>query len=399
MTYLGADVAELRAVAQTCDQAATSVRSIVLRLNGVLGATPWAGPDAASFRSTWHGVHRVALADTESALLAVATVLRRNAEQQEQVSAASTGATSTSYDSSRVSSSYGEKTRVGDVAPANAQQLWYTLRNMQHPDKTGDGYRIQTVLGPDGKTRMVVYINGTYGGKDLGLWSNGQVVMHAQSAETAKVEVAIAASEKAAAASGSPVSEVMLVGYSQGGMIAQNVASTGAFHVSTVLTYGSPVVDTENDYGGATMIRVTDTSDIVPRGIVEGGAATAQGIDEFGAYIQGQDPSIGSNNLAFAYADPRAAEILAAARDEQTRAMAAAALGAIVDPVAGVPIAAATAIGSEAGVAATQLFDLHGSTWMYGDDAAAFDTSQNADALVAQANIARFGGIVTADVH
>lgn len=36
--------------------------------------------------------------------------------------------------------------------------------------------------------------------------------------------------------------KVMLVGYSQGGMDAQNIAESGRYDVSTVVTFGSPIV-------------------------------------------------------------------------------------------------------------------------------------------------------------
>ena len=208
MTYYGADVTELRSLAQSCERAANCVNAIVLRLNVLLGATRWQGPDAAAFRSSWHGSHRAALRQTQSALHSVAIVLRRNAEQQEQASAASAGPQGSVYDSSRVSSSYGEYEQVGRDAPTNAQQLWYTGYNMPNADHAGDGYRIQTVLGADGETRMVVYINGTDGGKDLGFWSNVPIILHEGNAETQKVELAVAAAQKAAAASGSPKSPV-----------------------------------------------------------------------------------------------------------------------------------------------------------------------------------------------
>ena len=54
------------------------------------------------------------------------------------------------------------------------------------------------------------------------------------------------------------------MGFSQGGLIAQQLADEGSFNVKTVMTYGSPIAPEARNYGGADLIRLEHFSDPVP---------------------------------------------------------------------------------------------------------------------------------------
>jgi hypothetical protein len=90
-TFFGADVAELRQLATTFDNAATQLTKTRNSVGGNVQSSPWTGPDAMRFRSTWDSQSATQLASAAERLSLAATSLRKNADQQESASSVSGG--------------------------------------------------------------------------------------------------------------------------------------------------------------------------------------------------------------------------------------------------------------------------------------------------------------------
>ncbi|MDO9396790.1 MAG: hypothetical protein Q7T71_09615 [Herbiconiux sp.] len=90
--FWGADAGELRALAKDFDQKAGQLSGVLSTLTTAInGTSAWTGPDAAIFRQEWNGVHRSSLVQANAVLLAAASALVKNADEQEQASAADGG--------------------------------------------------------------------------------------------------------------------------------------------------------------------------------------------------------------------------------------------------------------------------------------------------------------------
>lgn len=87
----GADVAQLRALAQQLDRSADRVDGTRTSVGHAVAAAPWRGPSADRFRQQWAGGHTGQLTDAARVLRDAAASLRANANQQEQASAADGG--------------------------------------------------------------------------------------------------------------------------------------------------------------------------------------------------------------------------------------------------------------------------------------------------------------------
>lgn len=127
------------------------------------------------------------------------------------------------------------------AAPTTAAGLYDRLYTKAQ--NSPNGVWIDKIEASDG-TRFVVYLGGTVIGNDQGFWANlpaynGQVDENILSIiDGALVE-----------GGGSLGAKVMLVGFSQGGMDAQNFAEKTNLNVTTVVTFGSPALyDPPSDY-------------------------------------------------------------------------------------------------------------------------------------------------------
>lgn len=83
----GADVAQLRSLAQQFDRAADQLDTCRTSVGGSVRISPWQGPDAGRFRADWDSSHAGRIAAAASTLRTGARQLRTNADQQEQASA------------------------------------------------------------------------------------------------------------------------------------------------------------------------------------------------------------------------------------------------------------------------------------------------------------------------
>jgi len=88
----GADVAQLRDAASDFDRKAQELEAIRTLLSSSVSRAPWRGGDAEQVRGEWNGAHSRSLTAAAQRLHDAATALRRNADAQEQTSAAAGGA-------------------------------------------------------------------------------------------------------------------------------------------------------------------------------------------------------------------------------------------------------------------------------------------------------------------
>jgi hypothetical protein len=96
MTFYGADVSQLRALAKAADTAATLLSSRASSLQSQIQAAPWKGADSELFRQDWAGSHRPGLERVVSSLRHNSKLLLKHADEQEKSSASSTGGTGSS---------------------------------------------------------------------------------------------------------------------------------------------------------------------------------------------------------------------------------------------------------------------------------------------------------------
>ncbi|MFV8228600.1 hypothetical protein [Mycolicibacterium fortuitum] len=222
MAMEGADVEQLRALATQLAKGADRLATTASTLHSLVNSnTHWRGADAERFRSEWNGGSAGALKTAAEKLREADKLLRRNADEQDNAS---------------------------NGKQAGAAEMFHRLENDQTNDygeSTGDtdGVRIESVVGPDGKTRLIVYLKGqdTVDGRS-GLRSAGLAtgVVGVDANVTRQIDEALAKLPDG------KKTEVMLVGHSQGGMDAQNIASSGKYNVTTLMTYGTPVIQADD---------------------------------------------------------------------------------------------------------------------------------------------------------
>jgi uncharacterized protein YukE len=55
--FMGMSIEEVRATAQSMDQAAQRINEVVSRVTAAVNSTDWQGPDADRFRDAWSSQH------------------------------------------------------------------------------------------------------------------------------------------------------------------------------------------------------------------------------------------------------------------------------------------------------------------------------------------------------
>jgi hypothetical protein len=245
MTVEGADVAQLRSAAAQFSKGASALEASAKALHSLIGsATRWRGPDADRFRSQWSGQSARTINAAVDALRQASKTLQRNADEQDKASAVHVGdAVATSV-------------YQGSAAPNGTAQLFDSL-NKDNDHNKGDGFHIDKVVGPDGKTRLIVYFEGTFEADRLTVARNGDVIKGLVDPYlTKQIDEALRQTPDGMK------SDVMLVGFSQGGMDAQNIAASGRYHVTDLVTYGSPLVQPDNP--GIATVHLQAKGDNVP---------------------------------------------------------------------------------------------------------------------------------------
>lgn len=116
MGMYGADVAQLRALARQFDDVADRLESTSVDVSNSIKISAWVGPFAVSFRLSWDSAHRVKLGRASGVLRENALKLRKNADDQERVSAREVA----SHASSRKEEEYG-------VVDPQVAEYWRSL--------------------------------------------------------------------------------------------------------------------------------------------------------------------------------------------------------------------------------------------------------------------------------
>lgn len=199
MTLVGADVDQLRALAQRFEGSAEALGSAVKTLSSLTSDTSrWRGSDADRFRAEWASRSVPAVNGVVDGLRNAAEALRRHAGEQVEASSAGGGASP--------ATGVGATGVTGAPAPHGLSGLWDEVSHVSKADDSA-GYRIQTVTGSDGKERYIVYIGGTDS-------SEGQSKIANVAAANGYPDDKQLAALRTLIPDGA---EVMLVGYSQGG--------------------------------------------------------------------------------------------------------------------------------------------------------------------------------------
>lgn len=141
-------------------------------------------------------------------------------------------------------------------------QLWNEVNNAENFKKS-DLY-IKTVSGADGKKRIIVFFAGT---RD-NFWSTvANAPAYAGIVNPIQVD-AIRRAALGAVSWNNLFPEIMLVGHSQGGMHAQNIAFASnidpTLNITTVVTFGSPIVQNDSPIGKYKTIHLQAEEDAVP---------------------------------------------------------------------------------------------------------------------------------------
>ena len=216
---IGADVESLRALARAFEHGAVQLRELSSGVRQGIQLRIWVGPFAHRFRHTWDTEHSRNLRLTAEALEAAAAALRSEAAGQEMASAASTA-------------TYPGLGRTGT-----------STRSVLETDPgagDGDGVRIIKIQGADGVTRYIVHIGGTRPTTDQSkLFDPFENVDAVRGRDTQTMRYVEALMRAAGITSND---QIMLVGYSQGGLLAQNIANSGRWGDPLIVTRAAPQV-------------------------------------------------------------------------------------------------------------------------------------------------------------
>lgn len=227
MAEYGADVHELRTLAkQFTDIASTleeTIRSLSVRISN---SNAWRGPDADRFRSQWNTTDTARLRSTSQAITVAADTLRRNASEQESTSAAATGS---EHVGKGTDSALDPGSRTGSSTRSFLDALHHSGGGSR------DGIRIQRIIGEDEKPRFVVYLDGTGSGEKSMSSVDDNIAVFGFGTDTQKK-----ITELMRESGIDKNSDLMIVGYSQGGIHAQNIAASGEFGNPLVITKGTP---------------------------------------------------------------------------------------------------------------------------------------------------------------
>jgi len=91
MTFYGADISQLRALAKAADQAATLLGSRAGSLHSQIQSAPWKGRDGERFRQEWSASHRPSLDKVVASLRENSKILMKHADEQEKASTTGSG--------------------------------------------------------------------------------------------------------------------------------------------------------------------------------------------------------------------------------------------------------------------------------------------------------------------
>jgi pimeloyl-ACP methyl ester carboxylesterase len=175
-----------------------------------------------------------------------------------------------------------------DHPPRDLQDLYIREADCHRGSDSGQ-VRIEEIVGPDGQTRYIVYVPATTdwsaqsGDYTTDMTTNVQGMAGNETVMREMVRQAIAD-----AGIGSEA-EVMLVGYSQGGITAGSLAADPAFlhdvNVTALMTVGAPISDFPID-SGIDVLSIEHEQDLVPD--LDGGENPA--VDNWSTVTVDYDP-------------------------------------------------------------------------------------------------------------
>jgi YVTN family beta-propeller protein/VCBS repeat-containing protein len=160
----------------------------------------------------------------------------------------------------------GKISLAGKSSPATTGGLYDNTHGtaadkLDQADGHNDGLVIESVESyRDGKLRLVVYLGGTGDGDDRDANRNISLLRdgYADSAIINRIKLAAADIKKQYGYS----PDIMLVGFSQGGMDAQNIAAhtdnDSSFNVTTVVSFGSPLTQSDSSTYQSIHLRAQD---------------------------------------------------------------------------------------------------------------------------------------------
>jgi pimeloyl-ACP methyl ester carboxylesterase len=257
---VGADVDQLEALAARFDRQADAYRQIAGSSSTALMVATWTGADIERVRSEWNSSSKPSILRASAELRALALELRRQASQQREASSAKS---------------------PGRGAASSAV---HTRDLIDHIDGMGDKLiDYERIVGPNGEARYVFYINGTSGSLpdgpgDLTVeklnelfqmhgWANTIPQSFNIEAPTSGEAFFRAYMAMVLAANGEEGAEIMVVGYSQGGMVAEGIADDSGLNVREVVTIGSPPVPPSHGLNGANVTRLVSSADEIVNGV------------------------------------------------------------------------------------------------------------------------------------
>ena len=131
-------------------------------------------------------------------------------------------------------------------APADAGEL-FSRTVEAHRDKDNGEVHIDEMIGPDGTRRWIIYVPATTNFGAVPGEAGTDLTTNVETAAGQDTVMQETVRQAIADAGIDPDEEVMLVGYSQGGMTAASLAADAEFrsdvNVTSILTVGSPVGD------------------------------------------------------------------------------------------------------------------------------------------------------------
>ncbi|WP_428833526.1 hypothetical protein [Pseudoclavibacter helvolus] len=256
---IGADVEQLRLLAKQFETAASKLendrRIVTSVIGGLVRPRGWAGQDAAGFRSAWQSEYSPQLRRAAEALRASGDQLRRNAAQQEKASAADEAGSASRRGGSAYAPyppSTGIEVTAGNVHPDEIPRgAWHPHELISEFGRDGvydSAVTIRTVVDADGNKSHILYIPGTQDWLGLGGNAfNGADNIGAVFGSSNKLESAIhEALRKHGVSKDEPL---MIVGHSQGGLVAGNMAADSTFrsnyNLESVLVFGASIQSRE----------------------------------------------------------------------------------------------------------------------------------------------------------
>lgn len=256
MARVGMEVDQVAAAGKALKDRSAEIDSVVAKLDGIVRTMPsvWDGPDSQQFVNDWWPDHKRMLVSASTRVAGLGQSALNNASEQREASG--TGNSGSTVDKASVLRLGGDG-QVGGTAVQSAADRYDLTRSTSDES---DGVRIQAVLGDDKELRYVVYLNGTVPGRsdDRGIAENMVNLGITTSTYNHIVQKMMSQIQP-------PDAQVMIVGYSQGGIHAQLLADSGKFTVTDVMTYGSPncrVVDSPSSYN---IVRIQDVDDNIPK--------------------------------------------------------------------------------------------------------------------------------------